>query len=275
MSTHKFDLEIEHIKQGTAKLLSITSSKFEDDWISSPHTHCFTEIFYIKNGKGHMQIESSNISISANNLIIINAYVQHTEISSPVAPLDYYVLGVERLQITSKDSNDYCIFHFPDSNPSVRQCFENILSELKYKNDSYNAICQNYLEILVLQLCRKDHVSYDIVETQQSSRECNKVKHYIETNYHDKITLEHLSKLSSLNKYYLTHKFTEMYGKSPISYLNQVRIMACKDLLRTTNQSIEEIANMTGFSSPSYFSQTFQKTCKMTAHQYRKVYKNT
>lgn len=275
MSTRKFNLEIGHVKQGTAKLLSITSSKFEDDWISSPHTHCFTEIFFIKSGKGHMQIENNNISISANNLIVINAFVQHTEISSPAAPLDYYVLGAERLQITSKDSNDYSIFHFPDSNPSVRQCFENILSELKYKKDNYNDICQNYLEILVLQLCRKDYVSYDIVETQQSSRECNKVKLYIETNYYEKITLEHLSKLSNLNKYYLTHKFTELYGKSPISYLNEVRIMACKDLLKTTNQSIEEIANMTGFSSTSYFSQTFQKTCQMTALQYRKVFKDT
>lgn len=274
MSTRKLDLEIGHVKQGTAKLLSITSSKFEDDWISSPHTHCFTEIFYIKSGKGHMQIESSIISISSNNLIIINAHVQHTEISSLAAPLDYYVLGAEGLQITSKDSHDYSIFNCPDSNPSIRQCFENILSEMKCKNDGYKAICQNYLEILVLQLCRKDRVSYDIVETQRSSRECHKVKQYIDANYHDKITLESLSKLSNLNKYYLSHKFTDMYGKSPIAYLNQVRIMACKDLLRTTNHSIEEIADMTGFSSRSYFAQTFQKLCKMTAQQYRKAYRD-
>lgn len=272
MSTRKLDLEIEHVKEGTAKLLSITSSKFEDDWISSPHTHVFTEIFYIKSGKGHMQIESSIISISSNNLIIINAHVQHTEISSPAAPLDYYVLGAEGLQIKSEDSHDYSIFNCPDSNPSIRQCFENILSEMKFKKDGYKAICQNYLEILILQLCRKNRVSYEIVETLQSSRVCHKVKQYIEENYHDKITLEYLSKRSNLNKYYLSHIFTQMNGISPIAYLNQVRIMACKDLLRTTNHSIEEIADMTGFSSRSYFAQTFKKTCNMTAQQYRKAF---
>ncbi len=274
MSTRKLDLEIGHVKEGTAKLLSITSSKFEDDWISSPHTHCFTEIFYIKSGEGHMQIENSVISISSNHLIIINAHVQHTEISSPASPLDYFVLGAEGLQITSDDSRDYSLIHCPDSNPSIRQCFENILSEMKHKNDGYKVICQNYLEILVLQLCRKDSISYDIVETQKSTRECHKVKQYIDENYQDKITLEHLSNISNLNKYYLSHKFTEMYGKSPIAYLNQVRITACKDLLRTTNHSIEEIAHMTGFSSRSYFAQAFNKICFMTAQQYRKAYKN-
>lgn len=274
MSTRKLDLGLGHVKESTAKLLSITSSKFEDDWISSPHTHYFTEIFYIKSGEGHMQIEGSIISISANDLIIINAYVQHTEISSPAAPLDYYVLGAEGLQIMSKDSSDYTIINCPDSNPTIRQCFENILLEMKYKKDGYNDICQNYLEILILQLCRKDSVSYDIVESQRSSRECHTVKQYIDENYHNKITLEDLSKRSNLSKYYISHKFTDMYGMSPIAYLNQVRITACKDLLRTTNHSIEEIAAMTGFSSRSYFSQTFQKACKMTAQQYRKAYKD-
>lgn len=271
MSTHKLDLEIEHAKEGTAKLLSITSSKFEGDWISSPHTHCFTEIFYIKSGEGHMQIENRIISIQANNLIIINAHAQHTEISSPAAPLDYYVLGSEGLQITGEDSPDYSIITSHDLNPSIRQCFENILKEMRDKNEGYKAVCQNYLEILVLQLGRKDRVS--IIETTRSSRECHKVKRYIDEYYHERITLEQLSRLSNLNKYYMSHKFTEMYDKSPIAYLNEVRIMICRDLLRTSNHSVEEIADMAGFSSRSYFSQTFRKACHMTAQQYRKAYK--
>ena len=273
MGTRKFDLEIGHVEQVSAKLLSITSSKFEGDWISSPHSHFFTEIFYVKSGKGHMQVENKTVSISPNSMIIINAHAQHTEISSQHDPLDYYVLGVEGLQITSKDSEDYSIIQCSTSLPTIRQCFENILNEMKMKQEGYKVICQNYLEILVLQISRKDHVSYDLIENHKSSNECYKVKCYIDTNYHDKITLDFLSELSNLNKYYLSHKFTSLYGKSPIAYLNQVRIMACKDLLRTTNHSIEEIVEMTGFSSSSYLAQTFHKNCNMTPQQYRKTYK--
>ena len=55
-----------------------------------------------------------------------------------------------------------------------------------------------------------------------------------------------------------------------MTYLTEVRISAAKDLLKTTNYSIEEIASATGFSSGSYFSQAFQKVCQMTPQQYRK-----
>ena len=59
----------------------------------------------------------------------------------------------------SKDSADYSIINCSDSNPIIRQCFENILLEIKYKKDGYIVVCQNYLELLILQLCRKDNLS--------------------------------------------------------------------------------------------------------------------
>ena len=271
MGTRKFDVEIGHVQQNAAKLLSITSSRFEGEWISAPHTHYYTEIFFIKSGKGQMQIENDLISLIPNMLIIINAHVQHTEISSPVDPLDYYVIGAEGLQITSDKNNDYNVIQNSSRNYTIRQCFENILEEMQYKHEGYVEICQNYLEILVRKLCRKSEISYDIVDSRRGNRECHKAKQYIEKNYPEKITLDTLAKVSNINKYYLSHRFTEIYGKSPISYLNQVRINACKDLLKNTNHSIEEIAASTGFSSRSYLAQTFQKTCNMTCQQYRKI----
>ncbi len=270
MGIRKFDVEIGHVQQNTAKLLSITTSKFEGEWISSPHTHYYTEIFYIKSGKGHMQIENNLISLSSNMLIIINAHVQHTEISSPMDPLDYYVIGADGLQIISDKNSDYNIIQYSNRNQSIRQCFENILDEMHHKYEGYVEICQSYLEILVRKICRKSQVTYDIVDSRRGNRECHKAKRYIEANYHEKITLDTLSKVSNINKYYLSHRFSEIYGQSPISYLNQVRINACKDLLRNTNHSIEDIAASTGFSSRSYLAQAFQKSCNMTCQQYRK-----
>ena len=189
MGTRRFDLEIGHVKQTTAKLLSITSSKFEDDWISSPHSHYFTEIFYIKSGKGHMQIEDKVISIQADFVIAINAYIHHTEISSYADPLDYYVIGVDGLHISNEDKTDYSIINCFGRHPSIRQCFENIHTEMQAKQESYREICQSYLEILVLQITRKGCISYDITDRPENScRECHTVKRYIEENYHEKIT---------------------------------------------------------------------------------------
>ena len=160
---------------------------------------------------------------------------------------------MEGLKINTDRPVEYSVVDASSSFPEVRQCFESILWEMHNRSDGYAEVCQHYLAILVLLICRKDHVSYELVDTQNSSRECHKVKRYIETNYHDKITLDSLAENCNLTKYYLSHKFTELYRKSPIAYLTEIRIAAAKDLLKTTSYSIEEIASATGFSSRAIF----------------------
>ena len=141
------------------------------------------------------------------------------------------------------------------------------------KQDRYAEICQHYLDILILYFCRKDHVSYEVVDAQNSSHECHKVKRFIEHNYQSMISLDSLAENCSLSKYYLSHRFAELYGKSPIAYLNEVRLASARDLLLTTNHSIEEIAGCIGFSSTSYLSQSFQKNFHESPQQFRKSHR--
>lgn len=270
MSNRKMNLDVTTVPEVPSRLLSISSSRYENDWSSFLHSHYFTEIFYIKKGSGHFQIENERIPVSANTLVLIGSRVQHTELSNPSDPLDYYVLGVEGLKINTDQPVEYSIISSSPASPVIRQCFENIHREMQGKNQGYAEICQHYLAILVQLICRKDHVSYELVDMQNSSRECHKAKSYIEANYRSKITLDLLADNCNLTKYYLSHKFSELYGKSPIAYLTEIRVAAAKDLLKTTNHSIEEIASATGFSSSSYFSQTFQKLCQTSPQQYRK-----
>ena len=273
MSNRKFNLENEIRPEIHFRLLSIASSKFENDWTSFPHSHRFTEIFFIKEGTGHMQIENKNVPVCSDSLVVIGAQVTHTEFSDALNPLDYYVLGVEGLKLNIDTEPEY--IHVPASanSPFIRQCFENILREMHNRQDGYAEICQHYLAILILYFCRKDHVSYEVIDTQNSSQECHKVKHYIDHNYQAKISLDSLAENCSLSKYYLSHRFSKLYGKSPIAYLNEVRLNAAVDLLLNTNHSIEEISNSIGFSSTSYFSQSFQKKFHESPQQFRKSHR--
>lgn len=272
MSNRKLNLENKALPELSFRLLSISSSKYENDWASFPHSHQFTEIFFIKSGTGHMQIETETVPVEANSLVLIGAQVLHTEFSDSSDPLDYFVLGVEGLKINTDRPVEYSIVNASVNSASIRLCFEGILREMHSRQDCHAEICQHYLAILILLICRKDHVSYELVDPQNGSRECRRAKRYIEENYQDKITLGSLADNCNITKYYLSHQFTELYGKSPIAYLTEVRISAAKDLLTTTSHSIEEIASSTGFSSGSYFSQTFRKTCHVSPQQYRKTH---
>jgi AraC-like DNA-binding protein/mannose-6-phosphate isomerase-like protein (cupin superfamily) len=270
LSNRKLTLEHTMREETPSRLLYISTSRYENDWTSFMHSHHFTEIFYIKSGEGHMQIENEQVPITPNSLILIGACIQHTEISDPRSPLDYYVLGVDGLLVEADKTGGYSVITATSQMPLIRQCFENIHHEMHSKNPGYAEICQHYLAILIQLICRKTHISSESFIVQNSSLECHKAKRYIETNYREKITLDTLSANCNITKYYLSHKFTELYGKSPMAYLTDVRIYVAKDLLKSTSYSIEEVASATGFSSSSYFTQTFQKNCGMSPQQYRK-----
>ncbi len=129
------------------------------------------------------------------------------------------------------------------------------------------------LNILILQLRRITDSPFELITAQHPSRECANIKRFLDSNYGENISLDHLSAISHLNKYYLSHEFTKYYGISPMNYLNRKRIEVCKELLENTDYGISDIAHLTGFSSQSYLSQSFRKSCGMTAGTYRKLKK--
>ena len=64
MSNRKFNLDNEVQLEIHFRLLSISASKFENDWTSFPHSHHFTEIFFIKDGTGRMLSRSPQTALS-------------------------------------------------------------------------------------------------------------------------------------------------------------------------------------------------------------------
>lgn len=76
--------------------------------------------------------------------------------------------------------------------------------------------------------------------------------------------------MAHVNKYYLVHSFSKEYEISPINYLIERRVQESCYLLCDTDHSLSQISHMMGFSSPSYFSQSFRKTMGMSPMEYRK-----
>ena len=86
--------------------------------------------------------------------------------------------------------------------------------------------------------------------------------------------MEQLAQFSHVHKYYLVHAFSNVYGISPINYLMRARIEKAKTLLSTTDFSLSVISRSCGFSSSSYFSQTFKKVAGVSPSSYRKTVKS-
>ncbi len=266
---------------GQARLLYVSTSKYEGDWQSILHSHPFSELFYVINGQGAFLAEGSEFPVKQNDMVIINPHVQHTEKSLPGAPLDYIVLGIEGLSfsfgrlataragVSSQPTPD-TVYKHNMSKTNVYSYLNSMLEEITEQQEDYEAVCQNLLEVLLICILRSGSLSVVPDNSRLLNRECTQIKNYLDANYSEDITLDTLSALTHMNKYYLAHTFTKYMGLSPINYLLQKRIQEGKSLLESTSYSIAQISDLLGFSSQSYFSQAFRKATGMTPMQYRK-----
>ena len=139
------------------------------------------------------------------------------------------------------------------------------------KNEDYSEeVCQNLLEVLMIIMMRHSEFTLSVMPSKKANLACAQVKRYIDGHFRESISLEDLAGLVHVNKYHLVHIFTADFGLSPIQYLISRRVDESKNLLRTTDHSIAQIASFSGFSSQSYFAQTFQKSMGMSPTQYRR-----
>jgi AraC-like DNA-binding protein/mannose-6-phosphate isomerase-like protein (cupin superfamily) len=276
-SHYTLDKEQTYTIRGTAKLLNVASAKYGGDWHSVPHTHNHMELFYIVGGKGQFLIQDRLYPVNANNLVIINPNVTHTEVSLNAQPLEYIVLGIEGVALaTSENSNgQFCILdHFESL--EISGCLRNILREMEQKSTGYEDVCQAYMEILIIRMMRSTALAVP-TEPQviSGNRQCAAVRRYIDMHFKEALTLEQLAEEAHMNKFYLSHAFKQEFGVSPINYLISCRIEESKYLLAETDLSISQIAQLLNFSSPSYFSQVFRRTQGVSPVEFRQSTKNT
>lgn len=259
------------------QLRYISISKYEGDWHSLPHTHQFTELFYVLHGEGVFYIENEKVPVKTDDLIIINPNVEHTEKTFPNNPMEYIVFGVEGLAFSFTEHDQangrgYSFYSYGSDKNQFINFAQLMMHEFQDKKPGFEKVCHGLLEVLLVYISRKQKLSVISESSFQLSKECAIAKRYIDTNYAQDITLDSLAEITHINKFYLAHSFTECIGQSPISYLTERRLAACKELLSSSNLSVTQIATSAGFSSQSYFSQIFAKKVGMSPRQYRKLY---
>lgn len=96
------------------------------------------------------------------------------------------------------------------------------------------------------------------------------VKKYIKANLRSEdLNRNNIAEEFHMNPDYLSYLFHKQSGQLLSTHINNERIHAAKKLLITTDMSLQEIADSTGFSNCSYFHKQFRKIADMTPQQYR------
>ncbi len=97
-----------------------------------------------------------------------------------------------------------------------------------------------------------------------------KAKRYISSNYNNSsLSLGQVAEYVGLNEKYFTNRFTKEAGETFSEYLASVRIQKARQLLRTTNFKVYEIAEMVGYNNVENFNRMFKKMNQISPTKYR------
>jgi len=255
---------------GGPRLSYIAKTQYSEEWNSNLHTHGCAELFFITDGHGRFRTQYEEFPVGIHDLIAVNANVLHTELSQLESPLEYIVLGVEGLEATDGEDG-YAMLHLHSGWRELLCCLDLMLREAHEGLSGHEAVCGRLLEVVLVQLSRQGELSLGAEDSgPKVSRECGQVRRYIDNHFKENLSLDQLAQLAHVNKYYLAHAFRREFGASPISYLISRRVEESRFLLRETDHNLSLIAQMLGFSSPSYFSQCFRRVEGISPIEYRR-----
>ncbi len=114
------------------------------------------------------------------------------------------------------------------------------------------------------------HILLEKTLTLKTDERLSEINSFIDENLGTNITVSLLSSHTNISKSVLYTLFHEAYGTTVKDYINEKRIKKAEQLLLSTDFSVENISQLTGFSGVSYFGKIFKEKIGKSPLKYRK-----
>ena len=122
-----------------------------------------------------------------------------------------------------------------------------------------------------LSICKS--IIKNIIEDNKNTIQSQAIKdavEYITINYNHKITLAQISAYTYLSSEYFCRLFKEETGMNFSEYLMNYRLRRARNLLKSTDLDVNNIANLVGYENQSYFSKLYKKKYSISPKHDRK-----
>ncbi len=256
------------------------TARSEGKNMKNVHEHPYYEIYFLISGKRRYLMRDTVYDVEPRDLVLIPKNQLHRAVSATKEGYDRYVIyfsdcQAERLMdLMGKKSFEALIhqgcLHLP------QQVYNEILQELKklqHLQDTQppyaDALSTHLFQGIMLQFLqhgiKKERLKGAAAEQVQL------VAQYISRNYQKEITLDSAAEMAGFEKTYFSKIFRSFTGFGFQDYLLQTRVLAAGQLLKKNpNLSVNEVAEICGFSGGNYFGDVFRRYRGISPSAYRK-----
>lgn len=249
------------------------------------HWHNEMEIIYVKKGKGRVTIDFQLYNIEAGDIVILLSGQLHaiSQLGSYTMEYENIIFSTDMLLSKYGDSlNSDFFVPFLAGNiyyesivtsshpmyPELSSCLNRADKVCSTFEKGYKLAIKGFLFEFFYVIF---HNSEDTV-VEKYSKHLNKIKEvlkYIETHYHDPITIEEIAGVCGYSPSHFMRFFKNALGTSFIDYLNDYRLLMASRMLMSSDENILNIATDCGYDNLSYFNRIFKRRYGMPPSHYR------
>jgi len=271
----------------------------------SRHVHETIELHFILEGQRLMFVDRETYRLSPHSAIVVNHNLIHKTSTAPGFPPDHhnFILQLDRsrfdqiLRVAGLRGFDDFGERFngvTTFNDSEWQLILSVISEFKAMceedkmgaavsmEDAHAFLYLQALELASIFAKARRRLLHAELEANQKvvpetvvktgvHQKVHEVALYLQTHIHESVSLEELAQRFFMSRSYLTRSFRNVTGFSVVEYMTYIRIQKAQQLLRESDRSITEIADLCGFGNITYFEKVFKTTTGHTPVQYRKT----
>jgi AraC-like DNA-binding protein len=240
----------------------------------SRHTHDTYAIAVIEQGAEEFAYRGETHVTPAGDIAIINPGEVHTGHAADETGWTYRVLYPDPsilVQAACEASGrKQEIPYFPTpviQDQQVAQLLLRLHKALEGWNSKLEQDCR-LLWTLAQLITRHADSGCPLQSVGKESQAVKRVRDYLDAQYTENVSLEHLATVANLSPFYLLRTFHKQVGLPPHGYLNQVRLVRAKSLLAQGCQ-ISQVAQQTGFADQSHLTRHFKRMVGVTPGQYQ------
>lgn len=270
-------------------LIALLGERWETRYGKDPmHFHNYMEIGFCHHGEGIMYLGNEGVRYRDGIVTIIpRNFPHHTKSKkNEVEKWEYLFIDTERFikevyrnqpvmaERMLQRLHSRMFLTSKEDDPVIERSVRYLLEEMRSKNEFYREAVQGGLLVLLLHIIR---LNTDIQSAEVEYTKDGKLNgilqslNYIENNYQNEIRVEHLASVSRMSETHFRRKFSEYMNTSPAEYVNLVRIEKACELLANTEDRLEDISRMTGFSTSGVFIRNFKKIVGMLPRDWRRA----
>ncbi len=254
------------------------------------HWHEAFQYCLVMEGSVDFLLPNRSYRVTEGNGIFINIQQIHLSKGTTKAPASYFCIDIppsficadEHSRIFLKYLEPVLQHPFPQAvlisrhTPASLILLESLraIQKLLKENPDYMEL-DVYMEIIkiwriTIQLLNRYSTTPKPAESVDNDR-LKVIVQYMQQHYSEKITLEDIGQQLALSRSECCRFFKKVTGQSMFSYLISLRLHKSMDLLRNSELSISEIADMAGFCSQSHFTSCFRKAYEVTPKKFREL----